>query len=65
MSNTVTQTPSRHFLRAARIGYLSVSMSMLNIQVLKSESSMMKKMHRDVVIGDRALVSATLRFLYT
>jgi len=38
---------------------------MLKIQVLKMESSMIKKMHKDVVIGDRALVSATLRLLYT
>jgi hypothetical protein len=33
--------------------------------VLKSESSMSKKMHSDVIIGERALVSAKSRLLHT
>jgi hypothetical protein len=62
MSNTVTQTPRRHFNWAL---LESPSVYMLNIQVLKRESSIIKKMHREVVMGDRALVSAILRFLNT
>ena len=50
----VTQTPSRHFSLADPVLFVS----MLNIHVLKMESSMIKKMQREVVRGDRARVDA-------
>ena len=62
MISIVTQTPSRHLRRA--FFRLMTSVSMLKIHVLKQLSSIMKKMHNEVVIGERARVSAKLRFLY-
>ena len=50
----VTQTPSKHLSSA----YPLESVSMLKIHVLKMLSHMIKKMHRTVVMGDRARVSA-------
>lgn len=54
ISTMVTQTPSRHFSLADPVLFVS----MLNIHVLKMESSMIKKMQREVVRGDRARVDA-------
>ena len=61
MSIIVTHTPNRHFNCALS----TESVSMLKIQVLKMLSNMMKKMHSEVVMGERAFVSTKFRFWNT
>ena len=60
MMSMVTQTPSRHLI-SVRVCQLSSSsplaVSIENIHVFRIESTIIRKMQIDVVIGDRARVS--------
>ena len=61
MISMVTHTPKRHFRCAEPL----LSEFMLKIQVFKMLSHMINRMHREVVIGERARVSTKFRFEYT